>query len=323
MRGVKKIAGIITMAAMLLGNLAFAAEGEKANEEIIPMVNDGTKIVINLASRGLYLFEQGTKTRLYSIACGKPSDPTPIGYRKVYEKEVNPVWRDSRDPSSVVYSGPDNPLGYRWIGIGGYYGIHGTNNPSSIGSYASRGCIRMMEKDVEELYERVAVGTPVEIFYNRVVVEKAPDDQVTYYIYPDSYGRQPITVAQVNEWLHGFGVECFESDAAISAKINASDGQPTYIARSYNLEVNGGLISWKAVEREGIYYLPLIQMAEALKLPVHYDRVNGVVTTSYGTTSVYDFKNVLYINADDAEKLLHVNGGKQDRILFSYYKMKD
>ena len=58
MRGLKKVAGIAAMAVMLMCNVALAAESGTASEEIVPKVNDGTKIVINLASRGLYLYEQ-------------------------------------------------------------------------------------------------------------------------------------------------------------------------------------------------------------------------------------------------------------------------
>ena len=100
----------------------------------------------------------------------------------------------------------------------GNYGIHGTNNESSIGNYVSNGCIRMRERDVEELYEMIPIGTPVEITYNRVVVEKAADDTIVYYIYPDSYNMQPITVEMVNDWLKGFGVNTFENDESIDLK---------------------------------------------------------------------------------------------------------
>lgn len=312
-----------TVAVMLLCSHAFAAEGTSVAEEIIPKVNDGTKIVINLASRGLYLFEQGIKSRLYPIACGKPAEPTPVGYFKVIDKTVNPVWQDSRDSDNVVYSGPDNPLGYRWIGIGGYYGIHGTNNPASIGSYASRGCIRMLEENVEELFDRVEVGTPVEIFYNRVVVEKAADDRVAYYIYPDSYGRQSLTVDQINEWLHGFGVECFESDEAIAAKIDASDGQPTFIAKSYNIEVNGRKLKSMAVEKDGSFYLPIQAMADELDIPVFFDRDNELVSTRYGTANARTFKKILFLTNGEIEHLLHLHCDTARNLTLVYYTTKE
>ena len=68
------------------------------------------------------------------------------------------------------------------------------------------------------------IGTPVEITYNRIVVEKTPDDTVAFYIYPVGYERQPLDVAEVTRWLAGFGVQNFISDEDIQKKIDASDG---------------------------------------------------------------------------------------------------
>lgn len=87
----------------------------------------------------------------YPVAVGNPSTPTPVGEYSVTYKGKN--W------------GPS--FGSRWIGLNvpwGVYGIHGTNKPFSIGQHASHGCIRMRNRDVEELYEIIPVGTKVTIF---------------------------------------------------------------------------------------------------------------------------------------------------------------
>jgi hypothetical protein len=64
----------------------------------------------------------------------------------------------------MVAAGPANPLGTRWMGLGYKgYGIHGTNMPLSIGKAASHGCIRMRNQDVEDLFERVQIGDPVDL----------------------------------------------------------------------------------------------------------------------------------------------------------------
>ncbi len=329
----RKVAGILCAATLLVSGTVWAADPEMTSineadvareqaaavasaeqdihaDELVAEADNGTKILINLASRGLYLYERGEKTKLYPIACGRYTNRSPVGYYKVIEKEVNPTWVDPADRTNVVTSGPSNPLGYRWIGFNGYYGIHGTNNPASIGTYASKGCIRMNEADVEDLYERVDVGTPVEVYYNRCVMEKAPDGTVVYYIYPDAYECQPLTVRQINEWLHGYGVECFESDEAIQAKIDAEDGQPTFVAKPFNLTVDGKTLEWKAILKDGIYYLPVYPMADAMKMPVYTDKEAGMVKTTYGVAAVSVFKNVSYINADDAEGLFNISGGK-------------
>jgi lipoprotein-anchoring transpeptidase ErfK/SrfK len=73
----------------------------------------------------------------------------------------DPTWYG---PRQVVAPGARNPLGTRWIGLSKQgYGIHGTNQPGSIGRAASHGCIRMRKADVEELFEMVSVGDIVEL----------------------------------------------------------------------------------------------------------------------------------------------------------------
>ena len=110
----------------------------------------GKKITLNLASRLLTLYEGMEKVRIYPVAVGAPETPSPVGEFSISEKEVNPVWTDPKTKTTVP-SGPSNPLGYRWLGLYGNYGIHGTNAPWSIGRSVSHGCIRMYEEDVEEL----------------------------------------------------------------------------------------------------------------------------------------------------------------------------
>lgn len=108
----------------------------------------GTNLLINTTTRRLQLFQGSKLIETYPVAVGKHSTPTPTGLYKVVNKIVN--------PGSV--------MGTRWMGLSipnGNYGIHGTNNPASIGTYASAGCIRMYNKDVEKIFPRVAIGTPV------------------------------------------------------------------------------------------------------------------------------------------------------------------
>lgn len=92
------------------------------------------RIEINLASRLLTLYQGDVGIRMYPVAPGKPDSPTPVGRRKVVDMEINPTWIDPDHPEVEIPSGPDCPIGYRWIGIGGNYGIHGTNVPSAIGT---------------------------------------------------------------------------------------------------------------------------------------------------------------------------------------------
>lgn len=107
-------------------------------------------IKINTKSHSLTLFRNNIIYRNYKVAVGKPSTPTPKGIFKIIDLAVN----------------PGGPFGARWLGLNapyGDYGIHGTNNPSSIGKSVSNGCIRMFNRDVIELSSIVPIGTIVVI----------------------------------------------------------------------------------------------------------------------------------------------------------------
>jgi lipoprotein-anchoring transpeptidase ErfK/SrfK len=104
----------------------------------------------------------------YTIAVGQAGYETPTGLHKILDMAVDPAWHVPErewagDLAGQVIPGgrSDNPLKERWMGIGGGAGIHGTDEISSLGSNASRGCIRMAIPEVKELYDRVSVGTPV------------------------------------------------------------------------------------------------------------------------------------------------------------------
>ena len=283
---------------------------------------DSRKISINLAVRSLAVYEGAKRIRLYPIGPGKASTPTPVGYFKVESKDLNPTWTDPDDPEYSIPSGESNPLGYRWMEFQGNYGIHGTNKPDSIGHYVSNGCVRMNEKDVEDVFNLVKVGTPVEITYNRIVVEKTPDDQVAFYIYPDGYGWQPIDVTEATKWLKGYGVQNFISDEDIEKKIEASDGEPTYIGRVYNITVDGKKLENKAVEQDGITYLPAIDLADAAGVNLGWDEKAEVLISTVGKATGYDKKDNLYCNADDVQTLFHLTGGLQGK-QYVYTKMKE
>ena len=283
-------------------------------------VIDSRKISINLAARSLAVYEGQKRIRLYPIGPGKASTPTPVGYFKVESKDLNPTWTDPTDPGYSIPSGESNPLGYRWMEVQGNYGIHGTNKPESIGHYVSNGCIRMNEKDVEDVFDLVKVGTPIEITYNRIVVEKTPDDRIAFYVYPDGYGRQPLDVEEATKWLKGYGVQNFISDEDIEKKIEASDGEPTYIGKVYNITVDGKKLQNKAVEQDGITYLPAIDLADAAGVNLGWDEKSEVLFSTVGKATGYNKKDTLYCNADDVQTLFHLDGGLSDK-QYVYHKM--
>jgi lipoprotein-anchoring transpeptidase ErfK/SrfK len=107
-------------------------------------------ITVNTGTHTLTLYRNGKYFKSYPVAVGKASTPTPKGTFSIKNKAIN----------------PGGPYGVRWLGLtapNGSYGIHGTNNPSSIGKNISNGCIRMYNQDVVELSDLISIGTKVTI----------------------------------------------------------------------------------------------------------------------------------------------------------------
>jgi lipoprotein-anchoring transpeptidase ErfK/SrfK len=122
-------------------------------------------IVVSLEDHKLALVEDGQMKKVYTVAVGKPSTPSPVGTFAIARRVKNPTYSHN---GKVVLPGPGNPVGTRWMGLSVKgYGIHGTNEPKSIGKSASHGCIRMAQKDLEEMYELVGVGDTVELVGQR------------------------------------------------------------------------------------------------------------------------------------------------------------
>ncbi|RXI96712.1 LysM peptidoglycan-binding domain-containing protein [Anaerobacillus alkaliphilus] len=120
---------------------------------------------INKGTNTLTVFRNGVVIKSFPIATGKSSSLTPEGTFKIVNKVEKPWF----NPENIPGGDPRNPLGSHWLGLNvpgtkGYtYGIHGTNNPASIGTYASKGCIRMYNSDILWIYQNVPMQTTVEI----------------------------------------------------------------------------------------------------------------------------------------------------------------
>ncbi|HEY1494908.1 MAG TPA: L,D-transpeptidase [Candidatus Solibacter sp.] len=119
------------------------------------------RIVVSIPDRKLAVMEDDRVLRVFETAVGAPKSPSPTGSFKIINSITDPTWYSK---GKVVGPGKCNPLGTRWLGLSVKgYGIHGTNVPSSIGRNASHGCIRMRNRDVEDLFKMVAVGDQVEL----------------------------------------------------------------------------------------------------------------------------------------------------------------
>jgi lipoprotein-anchoring transpeptidase ErfK/SrfK len=127
-----------------------------------------TVVTVSKASTTVRVFVRGEMTTSYGVAVGSPEYPTPEGQFTVQSMQVDPPWNVPQSDWAGDLAGqtipggdPANPLVARWIGFNGSVGFHGTADIGSLGSAASHGCVRMNPTDVIDLYERVAVGTPV------------------------------------------------------------------------------------------------------------------------------------------------------------------
>ncbi|MEW9080058.1 L,D-transpeptidase family protein [Terrisporobacter glycolicus] len=130
----------------------------------IPIANAATNqlIIVNSKKNTLNFYENYTLVRKFKCATGKSSTPTPQRKTTIVNKIKNRPYYKGNIPGGD----PRNPLGKRWMGLNMYgygttYGIHGNNKESSIGKNVSGGCIRMHNKDVEWLYNKIRVGATV------------------------------------------------------------------------------------------------------------------------------------------------------------------
>ena len=123
------------------------------------------RVVVSIPDRKLAVIEDGTTVEIYDVAVGKPSTPSPVGTFTIVNRVAHPTYYR---PGLVIPAGDRNPLGTRWMGLSEKgYGIHGTDQPGSIGYAKSHGCIRLRNADVERLFERLRPGDVVELHAER------------------------------------------------------------------------------------------------------------------------------------------------------------
>ena len=155
----------MTIRPILLASLISAAVGVAG----VTPAQAETSIQISLKNRYLTLFDDGKVIGKYPIAIGAPESPTPAGSYAITKMEPAPTYHKK---GKVIAPGPKNPVGVRYMAyvqIGtGEYAIHGTAWPNwvKLRSAVSLGCIRMLNNDVIQVFNRVKVGTPVVVTNN-------------------------------------------------------------------------------------------------------------------------------------------------------------
>lgn len=160
---IAKLAAILVLKSVFLSTASLAGQTKPAVR-----AGDATStrtIVVSLEDRRLALVEDGLVVKVYTVAVGKESTPSPTGTFTIRDRVTDPTYYHAGE---VIPPGPGNPVGTRWIGLSRPgYGIHGTNAPRSVGKAASHGCIRMRRRDLEELFAEVRAGDRVEIIGER------------------------------------------------------------------------------------------------------------------------------------------------------------
>lgn len=120
-------------------------------------------VIVNKSNNELALIEDNKVQTVVSVGTGKTQELTPEGLFTIIVKAKNPYYRKKDIPGGDSR----NPLGSAWIGFdaqntdGRTYGIHGTNQPATIGKYVSQGCIRTQNEVITSLYPLIPLGTKI------------------------------------------------------------------------------------------------------------------------------------------------------------------
>jgi lipoprotein-anchoring transpeptidase ErfK/SrfK len=158
--------------AVVIGASWFFMASAEARPDVVSYHGDyapGT-IVVKTGERRLYLIIDSDRAIRYPVGVGKAGKQW-AGTAHIEGKYRKPAWAPPADvkhdhpriPDVIAGGSPSNPMGVAAMTLsgGGQYAIHGTNRPQSVGHFVSYGCIRMYNDDIDDLYRRVSVGTPV------------------------------------------------------------------------------------------------------------------------------------------------------------------
>lgn len=149
-------------------NMELIKKTNRVNEEDelkrgrkLKLIKGTFSIEVDKSENYLILFFDKKRVKRYSVTTGA-NNKTPVGTYKIVNKVANPAWY--YEDKVIPAGSKENRLGTRWMGFDKpSYGIHGTVEPEDIGKQASLGCVRMLNRDVEELYTLVPLETSVTI----------------------------------------------------------------------------------------------------------------------------------------------------------------
>jgi lipoprotein-anchoring transpeptidase ErfK/SrfK len=170
MRGWVKVLAIVAgLSGLLVGPFALALPSASAREIVAMSGGTPGTIIVRTGERRLYYVLGDGRAVRYPVGVGRAGMQW-SGRSSIEGKYLHPAWspppivkRDHPSLPDIIPGGAsNNPMGVAALTLdGGEYAIHGTNRPSSVGHFVSYGCIRMYNRDVMDLFQRVSVGTPV------------------------------------------------------------------------------------------------------------------------------------------------------------------
>jgi L,D-transpeptidase ErfK/SrfK len=229
---------------------------------VLPQVRK-SGIVINLAEFRLYqfldkkkflsntekLFQENIEdhvpdvsfVRTYPVGIGDETWNSPEGSFRIIDKRVKPAWYippslvGKYHPIKVVPPGPNNPLGDYFMGIGDAYGIHGTDNPWSVGRMVTHGCIRLYPEDIEFLFPTVAEGTPVQIVYEPVKIGFL-NGRIYVEVHKDIYEKISDFNGYGYQKLSDLGLMETVDQALFEAELERKSGMPVEVGK-----INSGI----------------------------------------------------------------------------------
>lgn len=155
--------GVLVLLVLLLKAAALAQSSQAG---LGPSVFRARRhVLVSISDRKLAVLEDGKVIRIFPVSVGASVSPSPTGEFHIVTRIPDPTYYR---PGIVIPPGKDNPVGTRWVGLSQKgFGIHGTNDPGSIGKAASHGCIRMRNRDIEQFFVLINVGDTVEVRADR------------------------------------------------------------------------------------------------------------------------------------------------------------
>ncbi len=198
--------------------------------------NIGTGVVLNVAEKALYLVKDGQYLSYYPVALGRRTWQTALGNYEIRVKVKNPSWKPTKEmiaregiKGDEVPPGPNNPLGDRWMGwsLKGF-GFHSTTSPSSIGTAASHGCVRLTPAMAHKMYDQVAVGWPILSIYDPILLGKQRD---VFYIsiFPDIYRTGFVSTKRAISLIAKAGIPGKVDEKLLAKIVGEQDGFPQRI----------------------------------------------------------------------------------------------